>query len=144
MLRGMKHLLNDGQDTDYEPALASKLLLEQYGKTPIKAIGDYLRQVVENCHHWIRHEYGIEATSWKRHYWLTVPRACTEGAHDAFKTAAGLAGIDLNDMTIVWDMEAAVFDCFCGPKAIKTKVCLDGLNFTCFERADQFGRKMMC
>lgn len=94
VIRGAKLLLDESQDQEYAPSLASKSLLAQYGKNAVQASGEYLGFLVSHVKDTLQRRFGDAAKSMELKFVLPVPAVWSDKAKDATLRAAIMAGIN--------------------------------------------------
>ncbi|KAJ5559517.1 actin-like ATPase domain-containing protein [Penicillium frequentans] len=107
VIRGAKLLLDESQDQEYAPSLASKSLLAKYGKNAVQASGEYLGYLVSHVKDVLQRRFGDPAKSMDLGFVLTVPAVWSDKAKDATLRAAIMAGINPQQISLVSEPEAA-------------------------------------
>ncbi|KAJ5318738.1 actin-like ATPase domain-containing protein [Penicillium atrosanguineum] len=107
VIRGSKLLLDESQDQEYAPSLASKSLLAQYGKSAVQTSGEYLAYLVLHVKDTLQRRFGDAAKSMELKFVLTVPAVWSDKAKDATLRAAIMAGINSQQISLVSEPEAA-------------------------------------
>ncbi|KAJ5742565.1 actin-like ATPase domain-containing protein [Penicillium nucicola] len=107
VVRGSKLLLDESQDQEYAPSLASKSLLAHYGKNAVQVSGEYLGHLVFHVKDTLQRRFGDSAKSMELKFELTVPAVWSDKAKDATLRAAIIAGINSQQISLVSEPEAA-------------------------------------
>ncbi|PYI35839.1 putative Hsp70 family chaperone [Aspergillus indologenus CBS 114.80] len=105
--RGLKLLLDEGQETMYPPSLCSKNLLAILDKDAVQVTADYLRHLIKYAHGVLERRLGIAASAMNLQFILTVPAVWSDKAKDCTLRAALKAGIAPQDVSLVSEPEAA-------------------------------------
>ncbi|KAE8370946.1 hypothetical protein BDV27DRAFT_140170 [Aspergillus caelatus] len=105
--RGIKLLLDEGQENKYTPSLASKALLRKYKTDAVQVMADYLKHLVEYAKSILQRRFGIPAQHMNLRFTLTVPAVWSDKAKDRTMNAAIKANIRPQDITLVSEPEAA-------------------------------------
>jgi molecular chaperone DnaK (HSP70) len=100
-------LLDESQDQEYAPSLASKSLLAQYGKNAVQSSGEYIGHLVLHVKNTLQRRFGDAAKSMELKFVLTVPAVWSDKAKDATLRAAMIAGINSHQISLVSEPEAA-------------------------------------
>ncbi|RDW83641.1 Hsp70 family protein [Aspergillus mulundensis] len=106
-LRGIKLLLDEDQKIEYTPSLQSKALLAKYGKTAEEATALYLKQLIQQAKQVLERRLGLDIDELDTQFILTVPAVWSDKAKDSTMRAAVAAGIDLKNLSLVSEPEAA-------------------------------------
>lgn len=107
VIRGSKLFLDESQDQQYAPSLATKSLLAQYNKNAVQVSGEYLRHLVLHVNDTLQRRFGDAAKSMELKFVLTVPAVWSDKAKDATLRAAIMAGINSQQISLVSEPEAA-------------------------------------
>ena len=107
LVRGSKLLLDESQDPEYAPSLASKPLLAKYSKTAVQVSGEYIGYLVQHVKETLRRRFGDAAKSMRLKFVLTVPAVWSDKAKDATLQAAMIANIKPQEIFLVSEPEAA-------------------------------------
>ncbi|KAJ5766687.1 actin-like ATPase domain-containing protein [Penicillium nucicola] len=107
VIRGYKLLLDESQDQEYAPSLASKSLLAEHSKNAVQVSGEYLGHLVLHVRDTLQRRFGDAAKSMDLKFVLTVPAVWSDKAKDATLRAAILAGINSQQISLVSEPEAA-------------------------------------
>ncbi|KAJ5917531.1 actin-like ATPase domain-containing protein [Penicillium verhagenii] len=107
VVRGSKLLLDESQNLEYAPSLASKALLAKFGKDAVQVSGEYLGYLVVHVKDTLQRRFGDAAKSMELKFVLTVPAVWSDKAKDATLRAAIIAGVDSQKIFLVSEPEAA-------------------------------------
>ncbi|KAL5342492.1 hypothetical protein BJX70DRAFT_394709 [Aspergillus crustosus] len=106
--RGLKLLLDEGQEPQYLPSMDTvSLLFQTYGKTVQEATADYLRQLIHQALQVLQRRLGLEPGQMDLQYTLTVPAVWSDKAKHVTLCAAVEAGVSHQSISLVTEPEAA-------------------------------------
>lgn len=125
-IRGVKLLLDDNHSHRYNPSLRAKKLLESLRKSPIDISAEYLKKVLEHVDQNLERRFGPAVNEMGKKYVLTVPAVWTDKAKDATMKVAIKAGINVHQLSLLSEPEAAALYTLqvIQPNTIKVCICL--------------------
>lgn len=100
-------MLDEEQETKYEPAQNTKLLLNKSRKNAVRVTGDYLGQLIRLTKQILQRRFGLRADDMDLRFILTVPAVWSDKAKDSTLRAAIAGGINAEDISLVSEPEAA-------------------------------------
>ncbi|KAL4925366.1 Hsp70 family protein [Aspergillus undulatus] len=105
--RGLKLLLDEDNKLEWTPSIDSKKVLQEYGKSPVEATSDYLRQLLKQTEQVIQRRFGLRMQDLDLHFVLSVPAVWSDKAKDATLKAVVAAGASVKNISLVSEPEAA-------------------------------------
>ncbi|KAL4960015.1 Hsp70 family protein [Aspergillus stella-maris] len=105
--RGVKLLLDERQDVKWPPSIDSRKLLRRLHKDAVQVTADFLRQLIGQTEEVLHRRLGLKMQELDLQYVLTVPAVWSDKAKDATMRAAVQAGMDMKNITLVSEPEAA-------------------------------------